>query len=585
MNAVELLPLAVLLPLGLATLLLTTAHWLPPRVNDAVAVLASFVLVALCGWLAVQGLHGPVVHWFGGWTPASSHRPGVVLGIGFSADPMSAVVAAFCALLFAFSFIFAWGYFDHIHAHFHVLMLLFMAAMIGFCLTRDLFNLFVWFELMSIAAFALTAYPLGRSSLEGALNFTVTNALASFLMLAGVGLLYARTGTLDFLQMAKVVARVAPDPVVAGGFVLIATALLTKAAIVPFHMWLADAHAVAPSPVSVIFSGIMVGLGLFGILKLTAQVFAADAQVMALVHQGLFALGIATALTGGLMAWAQRHLKRLLAFSTISHLGIMLTAVAAVGATGTTGLLLYLIGHGLVKGALFMIAGILLARRNSVDELALYREGRKLWPVGIVMAIAGMLLGGLPAGSLYAASDLIHESAHSVAFMFVLVFASALTGAAVLRAACRIFAGCSGAPGVEFMAPTEREREQADRPLWLMLLPPALMLGIAVLPVDGIAPFMGRAASMLLQPHGNAPIAIASDHVGIGSFFALALTLAILAGALLRERPTRRIARVAARAQRAPFDALQFLHSGLVTDYVAWMAIGVALLAGFLRLG
>ncbi|HET6905327.1 MAG TPA: complex I subunit 5 family protein [Rhodanobacteraceae bacterium] len=584
MSPVQLLPVAVLLPLGLAALLLAVAHWLPPRVADAASVLASLILVALCGWLAVQALHGPVVHWFGGWTPVASGRPGVVLGIGFSADPMSAIIAAFCALLFALSFIFAWGYFDKIHAHFHVLMLLFMAAMIGFCLTRDLFNLFVWFELMSIAAFALTAYPLGSSALEGALNFTVTNALASFLMLAGVGLLYARTGSLDFLAMAKAIARIAPDPVIAGGFVLVATALLTKAAIVPFHMWLADAHAVAPTPVSVIFSGIMVGLGLFGILKLTTQVFAADAQVMALVHEGLFALGIATALTGGLMAWAQRHLKRLLAFSTISHLGIMLTAVAAVSATGTTGLLLYLIGHGLVKGALFMIAGILLARRDSVDELALYREGRALWPVGVVMAVAGLLLGGLPAGSLYAASDLIHESAHSVAVMFVLVFAASLTGAAVLRAACRIFAGWSGTPGVEVTAPTERGREQPDRPLWLMLLPCALMIGVAVLPVDSVAPFAGRAAALLLRPNGQAPIVIASDHVTLGSFFALAMTLAILAGALMRERPTGRIARRAARTERLPFDALQFLHSGLVTDYVAWMAVGVALLAGFLGL-
>ena len=186
--AVELLPITILLPLGLAALLLAVAHWLPPRIADGASVVASLVLAALCAWLAVQALHGPIVHWFGGWTPAVSGRPGVVLGIGFSADPMSAVVAAFCALLFAFSFVFAWGYFDHIHAHFHVLMLLFLAAMTGFCLTRDLFNLFVWFELMSIAAFALTAYPLGKSSLEGALNFTVTNALGSFLMLGGVGL-------------------------------------------------------------------------------------------------------------------------------------------------------------------------------------------------------------------------------------------------------------------------------------------------------------------------------------------------------------------------------------------------------------
>lgn len=582
MPSAELLPLAVLLPLGLAALLLALAHWLPPRVADAVSLCAALALVALCGWLAVQALHGPVVHWFGGWTPAVSHRAGVVLGIAFSADPMSAAVAAFCALLFAAAFTFAWGYFDAIHAHFHVLMLLFLAAMIGFCLTRDLFNLFVWFELMSIAAFALTAYPLGRSSLEGAFNFTITNALGSFMMLAGVGLLYARTGTLDFATMGGIVARIGPDPVTAGGFCLIATALLTKAAIVPFHMWLADAHAVAPSPVSVIFSGIMVGLGLFGLLKLIARIFVFDAQIMALVHAGLFALGIATALIGGLMAWQQRHLKRLLAFSTIAHLGVMLVAVAAVTAQGAAGLLLYLVGHGLVKGSLFMVAGILLARRNSVDELELYGAGKAFWPAGVVMGLAGLLLGGLPAGALHSGTEMLQESAQAWLPIAAIVLSTSLTGAAVLRAACRIFLRRSGVPTVEFRAPTEREREKGDRPLWLMLLPCAVMLAIAVVPTSLVAPFVSHAAAQLLNPTMHAAGELPSDRVSPTSLATLGLTLALVVMSLLRVRPVSRIGRRAARAEALPFNALRHLHSGLVADYVSWMAIGLALLASLL---
>ena len=576
----QLTPLAVLLPLGAAFLMLLLSHWLPPRSADVASVIVSLALVGLCGWLAAMALHGSIVHWFGAWTPAVSGKPGVVLGIAFSADPASASVAAFCALLFAAAFVFAWGYFDKIHAHFHVLMLLFLAAMIGFCLTRDLFNLFVWFELMGIAAFALTAYPLGKSSLEGAFNFTVTNALGSFLMLAGVGLLYARTGTLDFVTMGHIIAAARPDPVIAGGFCLVATALLTKAAIVPFHMWLSDAHAVAPSPVSVIFSGVMVSLGLFGLLKLIAIVFAGDAQVMALVHAGLLWLGIATAFVGGLMAWAQRHFKRLLAFSTIAHLGIMLIAVAAVDSIGTEGFLVYLVGHGLIKGALFMIAGIFLARFDSVDELELYGKGRRLWPVGIAMAVAGLLLGGLPWGLLHDATDAVHAGAQGLASVIAIVAGTTLTGAAVLRAAGRIFLRWSGVPAVELVAPTEREREKGDRPLWLMLLPCVVMLAIALLPADLAASFVHRAATGL--------VAHPATHEGDGALAAaltFTLTLLIPAASLLRRRPTRRFARRASEIETAPFHALHLLHSGRVTDYVVWMMVGLAVLAGLLKFG
>ena len=104
----------------------------------------------------------PLVYWFGGWAP----RGGFPLGIGFVVDPIGAQLAALVGLLFAASITFAWGYFDEVHAHFHVLMLLFMAGMIGFCLTHDLFNMFVWFETMSVAAFALTGYQLRSSALE-----------------------------------------------------------------------------------------------------------------------------------------------------------------------------------------------------------------------------------------------------------------------------------------------------------------------------------------------------------------------------------------------------------------------------------
>jgi multicomponent Na+:H+ antiporter subunit D len=576
-TAPDWLPLTVLLPLAVATLLLTFSHWLPPRVSTVLAIATALAVALLCALLTRAALSGPVVQWFGGWTPSSSGRPGVVLGISFAADPASGAVATFAAFLFAASFTFAWGYFDETHSHFETLMLLFLAAIVGFCLTHDLFNLFVWFELMSISAFSLTAYPLGKSSLEGAFNFTVTNALASLLMLSGVGLLYARTGTLDFTAMGNAVSSIGSDPVLSGGLCLISAALLTKAAIVPFHLWLSDAHAVAPSPVSVIFSGIMVSIALFALLKLVGQVFSRDAHVMGLAREFMLWLGATTAVVGGAMAWAQRHLKRLLAFSTIAHLGIMLVGVAAVTPLGAAGLLFYLFGHGLVKATLFMIAGILLSLLGSEDEIALCGRARSLWPAGLAMGIAGLLLGGLPWGLLHHGGDLI--DAASPAARLAIVVGTAFTGGAVLRAGVRIFLGWSGAPGVERTAPTQRAREKGPRPLWLMLIPCVVMLALAIIPERAISWFVGVAATALLDLQEHAGVPAPPDSLSISSFLPICIALMLVLLSLFRRRATSIFARTAYSIERLPFDALQSLHSGLVSDYVAWMIVGVAGLA------
>ena len=574
--ASALLPAVVLLPLGVALLVLAASHWLPERVSTILVILTALTVAAACGYLARESFEAPILHWFGGWTPASSHKPDVVLGISFLADPASAAVAAFSAFLFAASLTFAWGYFDEEHSHFQILMLLFMAAISGFCLTHDLFNLFVWFELMSVAAFALTAYPLGKSSLEGAFNFTITNTFGSYLMLAGIGLLYARTGTLDFTTMGRFVSEAGSDAVLSGGFCLIAAALLTKAAIVPFHMWLSDAHAVAPSPVSVIFSGIMVSVALFGLAKLTGQIFIHDRDVTTIVHSLFLWLGTVTALIGGVMAFAQRHIKRLLAFSTIAHLGIMLTGIAALTPAALGGFLLYLFGHGLVKATLFMIAGILLARCNSSDEIMLYGKGRQLWPAGIVMAIAGLLLGGLPVGSLHDATDIFTSRLSVVGI--IIVVSTALTGAAVLRVAARVFLGLSGTPGPEITAPTEREREKGNRPLLLMLLPCVIMSIVALVPGKLFKPFVDHAEVQLMQPLHVGSVSTPEPSLSALSFAPIILTLALFAFALIRQRATRSVARKLFRLELLPFRGLQFIHSGLVGDYVIWMVVGVAIL-------
>jgi multicomponent Na+:H+ antiporter subunit D len=203
----------------------------------------------------------------------------------------------------------------------------------------------------------------------------------------------------------------------------------------------------------------------------------------------------------------------------------------------------------------------------------LYREGRGLWPVGIAMGLAGLLLGGLPVGLLHSATEIVQQPAAGI-----VVLSSALTGAAVLRATGRAFAGLSGVPGPEITAPTEREREKGNRPLWRMLLPCSARLLIALAPGELAKPFLGDAAANLigLQPHDPLP---ALPTAGVTATYGpVLLTLGIVLSSILRQRPTRAISRRLYRLELLPFRILQFLHCGLIGDYVVWIIVGLAIL-------
>ena len=579
-------PLPVAGPLAVAGLLLVFGHMLPRRVPDAIAILAAIAAGVVCVLMATHTVQAPLTYWFGGWTP----RHGLPIGIAFVVYPPGAWLGAFIALLFVATLLFAWGYYDEVQAHFHVLMLLFMTGMIGFCLTHDLFNLFVWFELMSVSAFALTGYALRTDALEGALNFTVINTIGSYLILGGLGLIYIEVGALDFSALAHGVNAMPGSPVIAASFALMASGLLIKGAQVPFHFWLADAHAVAPSPVSVIFSGAMVSIGLYGIVILTWSVFGGSPPVQHLVHTLLLGLGAASAAVGGVMALMQRHIKRLLAFSTISHAGILLVGVALLDRDGLSGMLVYLIGHGLVKGALFMIAGIMLATLGGIDEIGLRGKGRPIWPAGLVMGFAGLMLAGLPIGLMDTGMERIGlalRSGHELMVRFAVVTGMVCTGAAVLRVTGRVFLGWGPVAGEEERSPTNAEREKADRPLWLMLVPTTLLVGLSLLGSHDADRIGWRAASVLMQPDHDAVLGLAGPHPASipawtkvpGSWLPWLATMLALGLAVLEltwHKLPRRVGTSYDRAIGPVLAVLRAVHSGSVGDYVTWVVVGLA---------
>jgi multicomponent Na+:H+ antiporter subunit D len=595
---VEALPVA--LPLLCAAALATLGRHLHRRVADALAIGTAAAVAALCARLLVRSRTGPVVSWLGGWYP----RQGVALGISLTVDPIGAGLALLSALLVLAALVFALRYFDDVRAHFHVLLLAFLAALCGFGLTGDLFNLFVFFELMSAAAFALCGYKSeDPASLQGALHFAVLNTVGAFLVLFGIALLYGRTGALNLSQIGRALEG-RSDGLVLVSFALLCCGFLVKGAMVPFHFWLADAHAVAPTPVCILFSGIMVPAGLYAVARVYGTVYAPSLASHEPHLRAIFlGFGALTAAAGALLCFAQRHLKRLLAFSTVSHMGILLCAFGLLDARALSGAALYALGHGFVKGALFVCAGSLLHRFRSVDELKLFGRVRGDRGLLILFALGALFLCGLAPTALFRGEAEIDAAAqaHGVRFLPPLILlAGATTAAAVLRACGRIFLGLG--PREEDAPPVHGETDEAPetRPSGGL---PATMWGtaaalLALAIAAGVAPGMRevahRSAGWLLDSSATAahvldgadlptPPRPPESEVGgeiLKSLRGPFLALAIAALALGRKRIPASVRSALAALWDPVLLGLRSLHAGRIGDSLAWLAFGTAAFGG-----
>ncbi len=596
--------LPVFIPLFASALLVAVRSWTPRVVNDAIATGVGIAVVTLCALLLAHTANGsPFAYWMGGWRPSHS----VAIGISFSIDAIGAGLATFSALLVTAAMIYSWRYFDAADGLFHALMLVFMAAMAGFALTGDLFNMAVFFELMGAVAYALTAYKVEEQGpIQGAINFAISNSIGAYAIFTGIALLYARTGALNMAQVGAALNGHHADPLVLVAMALLFIGFLTKAAAVPVHFWLADAHAVAPAPVCVLFSGVMVELGIYAVARLYWVVFAGPLAPHAEELRAiLIAFGTLTALWGAVMCFSQRHLKRLLAFSTISHMGMFLCGIGLLSAKGLAAVAVYVLGHGLTKGALFMLVGVLLHRFGTVDEFDLHGKGRAVIQAGVLFGVGGLLLAAVPVSTLFFGKSLLDGAALDGGYPWlptIFVISSMFTGGAVLRVAGRVFLGWGAA-----QHPDDRQARQAreeqdeepgakDRTPPLMVLVPAVLLvgAIVIGLIPGAVPGIEVAASHFHDHlsyiawvlHGGPPHfspAEASHVEGFDYLYGAAAVLgavALAALALFGEPLRRRLPKLVVRPVALAVDGLRSLHTGHIGDYIAWWTAGAATLGG-----
>jgi multicomponent Na+:H+ antiporter subunit D len=583
------------LPVAIPLLMAAALAALTKLISASVSTVLALAAVLATGWAALsllrESLSQTIVYWFGGWTPAH----GLALGISFTIDPFGAGLALFTSVLTLAALVFAAKYFDSVGNHFHALILVFLAAMCGFSLTGDMFNMFVFFELMSAAAFALCGYKTeDPGTLQGSINFAVTNTIGAYFALSGIALLYARTGALNLAQIGVALRQHPADKLVAVAFTFLCCGYLVKAAIVPFHFWLADAHAVAPTPVCVLFSGVMVELGLYAVCRIYWTAFDGAWRVHLPQLRALFLfLGTVTAVGGAIMCYSQRNVKRLLAFSTISHMGLITMGVGLFSAMGLAGSAVYTLGHGAVKGGLFLVAGILLHRFGSVDEMDLHGKGVKTKLAGVLFFLGGAGLSGSAPAGLWLGEGLIHRSAESIGYAWtswIFLFAGTLTSAAVLRVGGRIFLGWGPSledePGSSPKSEEKQETSSGHECTPVSMIAPAavlVVLGFSYALVPGIREaavkfalrFNDSAsyAAHVLDGVPNSSPPVPPQSFGSPYWGVCALALAISVAALhLRSERFRDSAVLFAK----PATALQMLHSGHVGDYVAFLTFGIA---------
>lgn len=379
-----LLPLLIPLATAVACLLAHGSGGLQ-RVLGVVG--AAGMLLAALNLLAGVIRGGMRVSQAGGW-PAP-------FGITLAADLLSALLVSLTAVVGCAVAIYSAALIDPGRARFgyYALLHVLLFGVCGAFLTGDMFNLYVWFEVLLIASFVLLALGGERAQVEGAVKYVALNLVASSLFLAAIGLLYAEVGTLNMADLARRVPAHADPGLMTTLALLFLVAFGIKAAAFPLFFWLPASYHTPPAAVSAVFAGLLTKVGVYAMIRTLTLIFTPS---HGFVQPILLAVAALTMVSGVLGAVAQGEFRRILAFHSISQVGYMLFGLALLTPLGLAGAIFFMLHHGVVKSSLFLVSGLAERLRGTGELKALGGLYRGAPFIAALFLVAALSLAGLP---------------------------------------------------------------------------------------------------------------------------------------------------------------------------------------------
>lgn len=375
MNSQSIIPLFVIIPLAAAFLTSLVGRFIK-RSADFIAVITSSLLLgfSIYALFLLNAVPGKImVYKVGGWFPP--------FGICMVLDGLSGFMLLTVNLITFFVAVYSLSYMERYtdKPKFFTLFALMVCGMNGLIITGDLFNLFVFMEIASIASYALVAFGTDSEELEASFKYAVMGSLASSFIFIGIAFLYSFTSTLNMADMARVLSYKQNTCLVTFVGVLFLMGFGLKAALVPFHAWLPDAHPSAPASISAMLSGVFIKtLGIYSLIRIFFNIIGSTQHYLTV----LMFLGAISMLVAVVLAMSQWDLKRLLAYSSISQVGYVVLGIGLGTPLGILGGLFHLFNHSVFKSLLFLNSG-------AVDYAAGTRDLKEIGGIAKVMPVTG----------------------------------------------------------------------------------------------------------------------------------------------------------------------------------------------------